>query len=312
MNISHLKYAVEVEKTGSITQAADNLFMGQPNLSKAIKELEETLGIVIFKRSSKGVIPTNKGKEFLSYAKNILSQIDEMESLYKPENKNKISFNISVPRAGYLNYAFTNFVNKLDNDKEIDVNFKETNNMKTINNIMQHEYNLGIIRYQAMHEKYFLNMLLDKDIHYNIIWEFEHLALMSKEHELAFRDEVMYQELKNYIEVVHGELAVSSLPLTDIKKSEQTEHTKKRICVYERGSQFDLLHRVPTAYMWASPLPENLIDDHGLVQRKCSVANQKYKDALIYLKGYKLNELEKSFVEELDKVRDEMTKQIYK
>ena len=49
MNLLHLKYAVEIEKTGSITKAANNLFMGQPNLSKAIKELETEIGITIFK-----------------------------------------------------------------------------------------------------------------------------------------------------------------------------------------------------------------------------------------------------------------------
>ena len=68
MNTLHLKYAVEVERTGSITQAAENLYMGQPNLSKAIMELEETLGFMIFERTSKGVIPTQKGTSFLVYA----------------------------------------------------------------------------------------------------------------------------------------------------------------------------------------------------------------------------------------------------
>ena len=65
MNIAHLKYAVEVEKTASITKAGENLFMGQPNLSRGIKELEETLGVKIFKRTSKGIVPTPQGEEFL-------------------------------------------------------------------------------------------------------------------------------------------------------------------------------------------------------------------------------------------------------
>ena len=69
MNIAHLKYAVEVEKTASITKAAENLFMGQPNLSRGIKELEETLGVKIFKRTSKGIVPTPQGEELLGYAK---------------------------------------------------------------------------------------------------------------------------------------------------------------------------------------------------------------------------------------------------
>ena len=65
MNTLHLKYALEIEKSGSISQAAQNLFMAQPNLSKAIKDLENELGYVIFKRTSSGVIATEKGAEFL-------------------------------------------------------------------------------------------------------------------------------------------------------------------------------------------------------------------------------------------------------
>lgn len=83
MNILHLKYAVEVEKTHSINRAAENLFMAQPNLSRAIRELEESLGITIFRRTSKGISVTPQGEEFLQYAKKILAQIDEVESLYK-------------------------------------------------------------------------------------------------------------------------------------------------------------------------------------------------------------------------------------
>ena len=76
MNTVLLQYAVEVEKTGSITQAAGNLYMDQPNLSKAIKTLEESLGAPIFKRTSKGVVPTARGRIFLEYARNVLAQLE--------------------------------------------------------------------------------------------------------------------------------------------------------------------------------------------------------------------------------------------
>ena len=64
-NLLQLKYAVEVEKTGSISKAAENLYMNQPNLSKSIRELEDDIGIAIFDRTAKGVVPTEKGREFL-------------------------------------------------------------------------------------------------------------------------------------------------------------------------------------------------------------------------------------------------------
>ena len=91
MNTLHFKYAVEVERTRSISKAAENLFMAQPNLSKAIKELEDSLGITIFQRTSKGVVPTQQGAEFLKYAKNILTELDKMESIYVPDAQNRQS-----------------------------------------------------------------------------------------------------------------------------------------------------------------------------------------------------------------------------
>ena len=137
MNIMHLKYAVEVAKTGSITQAAENLFMGQPNLSKAIRELEESLGITIFKRTSKGIVPTLKGEEFLVYAKRILAQIDELESIYSSDHQTKQTFSISIPRASYMSYAFMQFVGQLDPAKEMEIIYSETNSVQAISNIIQ-------------------------------------------------------------------------------------------------------------------------------------------------------------------------------
>ena len=78
MNLLHFKYAVEIAKTKSISKAAENLYMGQPNLSRAIKELEENIGITIFKRTSKGITVTAEGEEFLEYANRILAQVEQV------------------------------------------------------------------------------------------------------------------------------------------------------------------------------------------------------------------------------------------
>lgn len=72
MNLHHIQYALEVERTGSITQAAENLYMNQPNLSKAIRELEEQIGYKIFNRTPKGISPTRKGEVFLLRSRKIL------------------------------------------------------------------------------------------------------------------------------------------------------------------------------------------------------------------------------------------------
>lgn len=93
MNILHLKYAVEIARVGSLSQAAQNLFLAQPNLSRSIKELESDIGIKIFERSVKGMKITPDGEEFIGYAKEILNHIDHVDKIYKmgaAKNKNSL------------------------------------------------------------------------------------------------------------------------------------------------------------------------------------------------------------------------------
>jgi len=120
-NLLQLKYAVEVEKTGSISKAAENLYMNQPNLSKSIRELEDDIGIAIFDRTAKGVVPTEKGREFLGYARSILAQVAEMEALYKPTDDRKIRFAVCAPRASYVSHALTDLIHALGPDADFGI-----------------------------------------------------------------------------------------------------------------------------------------------------------------------------------------------
>ena len=156
MNIQHLRYALEVEKTGSISKAAENLYMNQPHLSKAIRELEETIGINIFNRTSKGVIPTKQGGEFLLNAKGIVDNVDRVENMYKKHEANTHKFDVSVPMACYVSVAFTKFVKDISKGDNIMVNYRETDSQSAINHVTNFENNIAIIRYQTKYEKYYL------------------------------------------------------------------------------------------------------------------------------------------------------------
>ena len=83
MNLLHMKYAVEIAEAKSINRASETLFVGQPTLSRAIKELEQNLGIKIFDRSAKGMFLTPDGEVFIRYAKAILKQVDEVEAPFR-------------------------------------------------------------------------------------------------------------------------------------------------------------------------------------------------------------------------------------
>ncbi|MGM9638135.1 MAG: LysR family transcriptional regulator, partial [Butyricicoccaceae bacterium] len=107
MNLTHLKYALEVERTGSITKAAENLAMGQPNLSRVIKELEDTTGIRIFSRTPKGIVPTENGRIFLERAAEIVRQTQELENLFRDGSGRRQTFRVAGQSSNTLLHAFT-------------------------------------------------------------------------------------------------------------------------------------------------------------------------------------------------------------
>lgn len=296
MNLLHLKYAVEIAKTKSISQAAENLYMGQPNLSRAIKELEEKLGITIFLRTPRGIKITEDGEEFLEYAQRIVAQVEEVKQRYQRGMK-KQRFSVCVPRASYISYALAEFAGHINPDAPVDITYRETNSMRTIQTLIREECNLGIIRYQAAFDKYFKNMFDEKKLVSELVTEFCYVLLISKQHPLADKEDILLEDLENYIEITHADPYVPSVPITDVKKAEFSQNVDKRIYVYERASQFALLEKVPATFMWVSPIPQELCDKYGLVQKICKSNSKTYKDVMVYRKGYKLTDLDRQFVE---------------
>ena len=298
MNILHMKYAVEVAKVGSLNKAAETLLIAQPNISRSIKELEADLGITIFDRSSKGMFLTPEGENFIGYAKNILKQIEQVEDIYKNGAVKKQKFSISVPRACYISEAFAQFSNSLSFDPA-EIFYKETNSQRTINNILNHDYKLGIIRYAENYDKYFKTMLEEKGLSYEMVTEFSYSLIMSADSPLAELDEITFDDLTDYIEIAHADPYVPSLPLSKVVKEELPDNIERRIFIFERASQFDLLSENPDTFMWVSPAPQKVLDRYNLVQRKCVDNKKVYKDVLIYKNGYKLTKMDKQFITEL-------------
>ncbi len=299
MNIQLLRYALEVSRTGSITKASHNLFMAQPNLSKAIKDLEESIGYQIFKRSPSGMEITEKGRIFLGYATGIVSQFDELEKLSLTSEKENMLFKISIPRGSYIMNGIAEFVSKLEVDNKIDITIHETNTMNTIDNVLNRYYDLGIIRYQSIYEDYYIRYLKNNNLHYETIWEFPYVLIMSKRHDLAEKSIVNTEDLKGYIEIKHGDTEIPYIDSKsmDIIRKRNSDH--RVIYVYDRGSEFDLLENVESTYMWVSPMPQNYLERYQLVHRGCDKENNRYKDVLIYKNDYEFTEYDREFQKHL-------------
>lgn len=301
MNTQYFRYAVEIEKTGSITRAAQNLYMAQPNLSKAVRDLESDLGYEIFRRTPAGIKVTEKGSEFLYHAHKMIEQLDEMEKISLRDEESVRRFKLSIPRGSYIANGYTEFVAQLDMSEGMEITINETNTLQTISNVADRGYHMGIIRYQTAHEEYFQKCLENNKLIGETIWEFEYVVVMSKEHPLAKKASVEKQDLEQYVKITHGDIMMPvEAEKPEKNQKERGEASKPRtIYVYERGSQFDLLTKVPTTYMWVSPIPDEYLEQYNLVQRACKVENNRYKDVLIYRKDHQLTDLDILFQKKL-------------
>lgn len=299
MNVLFLKYAVEIAKAGSISKAAESLCVSQPNLSRAIKELEKELNIEIFERNAKGMSLTPDGEKLVSYGKKILEELDYVERTLKNGGQEKKLFSISVPRASYIGDAIAHFSLSLKKEDSIELLYEETNATKTIKSVIDGSYRLGIIRYSATHDRYYKELLEEKGLIGEVITEFSYTLLMNKNNPMSELDEILYSDLENYIEISHADPSVSSQSIATARKEELPDNVKRRIFVFERASQYEILSLNDETFMWVSPISKDILSRYNLVERKCVENTKVYKDILIYRKDYKLSKLDNAFITEL-------------
>ena len=305
MNTQYFRYALEVERTGSITQAANNLFMSQPTLSKAIKDMEETVGFPIFKRTSKGVVPTHRGLEFLAHARRIAVQVQKMEQALHREDTSHQLFSLAIPRVSYIAQAVSEYISTFDEGADMEIDIMETNSMNVIDAVADGVFVLGMIRCHEEDREYFLKYLAEKDLQYESVWRSDYLALMHKDHPLAHHSALTAEEFLPYVEVVFGDETVPYIRTSEAQTVSGSLQNKKRVLIYGRSTQLDLLRVNPLAYMWVSPLSQKELKRNDLIQHKCFAAG-KFEDFLIYRSGYRFSRLDRAFVDQLYIRRNEI------
>ncbi|MDD2649026.1 MAG: LysR family transcriptional regulator [Eubacteriales bacterium] len=297
MNIQQLRYVLEMDKTRSITEAAENLYMNQPNLSRALKELEGSLGFQIFERSGKGLATTKRGEEFVQYARGAVRQFDELEKRYSGGGASGERYRLAVPRASYIAEAFADIAKSAENGLELD--YMETNALSAIRAVADDGYDLGIVRYQASFEDYFIKTMREKGLDYRELWSFRYLVLTSREHKKADKPVFSAEDIAGGIQIRYGD---SYNPA--FRQPEDSERHSRVITVYERGSRFQLLSQIKNAYMWVSPVPKRQLERYQLCQHGYDGDAPKQKDVLIYRKGTMLSPMDDAFLTALQKQQD--------
>ena len=185
MNLQHMKYAIVIAQTQSINKAAEQLYVGQPTLSRAIKELESNLGITLFERSAKGMTLTADGELFIRCAKNVLAQVDDIEKMFGREGTAKRRFSLSAPRAGYVYEAFVRFSCEVGEDTQAELVYRAADTMGALADVEQGRSALGVVRYASHADRYYKEMMEEKGLVCELVAEFRMGILVSRSSPLA-------------------------------------------------------------------------------------------------------------------------------
>lgn len=274
MTLQQLRYVVEIEKYGSITKSASNLFISQPNLSAALKDLEQELDIIVFVRTSKGVEPTEEGREFLSYAKSVIAQVDRMEFMFKNKQGKKVVLNIACTRSSYATKVICDFYNQLPNDIPVNLKFIESNSKNVVSAVASSNADFGRIVFGEEYMPFYKRLVQKSRLVMEILWKVKAYVLTSEESDLAQRTDLSADDLSEYTRCIYCDFE------EDIISNEDIDNF---IALNERGSMLEVLSSCPDCYLWTISTHPDTLKDHRLVPVPVKNAPFIY-EALIYPK----------------------------
>ena len=163
MTLQQLKYAITVAETGTITEAANKMYISQPSLTNAIHELEKEMNIIIFNRTNKGISISKEGEDFLGYARQVLEQAAILEDKYKGDNGGKKKFCVSTQHYSFAVNAFVDLIKKIGQD-EYDFSLRETQTYEIIEDVAKMRSEIGILFLNDFNEKVITKILKSYDL----------------------------------------------------------------------------------------------------------------------------------------------------
>ena len=197
MRLTQLRYAITVANANSMNEAARILFISQPSLSAAIRELEEEIGIELFRRSNRGVSMTPEGEEFIGYAKQVVEQYELIESKYVQKEKVKKKFSVSMQHYTFAVNAFVEMVKQFGMD-EYEFAVHETKTYEVIENVKNFKSEIGILYLNEFNHKVLEKLFAEYGLEFHELLQCHIYVYMWKGHPLADRKEIALEELAEY------------------------------------------------------------------------------------------------------------------
>lgn len=197
MTLQQLKYAITISETGSLNKAAEALYISQPSLTTAIRELEKEIGIRIFNRSGRGATLTNDGTEFILYARQVYGQYNLLVEKYSPDSSIKKKFGVSSQHYSFAVKAFVEMVKNFDT-AEYEFAIRETKTRDIINDVYTLRSEIGILYLNDFNRKPLTKLFESNGLCFHTLTECKPFVYLWKGHPLANERSICFEQLLDY------------------------------------------------------------------------------------------------------------------
>ena len=197
MTLQQLNYIITISETGSINKAAEKLYVSQPSLTSAIKELEKELGIVLFNRTGRGVTLTADGLDFLPYARQVVGQYMNLLEKYGKAGERRKKFGVSCQHYSFAVKAFVEMVKSYDTAK-YDFALRETKTLNVISDVAQLHSEIGILYLSDFNRKAILKLLKSNGLEFHRLINCNAYVYLWRGHPLADRASIGFDDLAPY------------------------------------------------------------------------------------------------------------------
>lgn len=238
MTFQQLRYILMVAEKGTISEAAKSLFISQPSLTNAIKELEKELHIIIFNRTNKGVILSREGDEFLGYARQIINQVELLEEKYDKHGSSKKQFCISTQHYSFAIDAFVDVIKTYGNNK-YDFHLRETQTHEIIEDVSKMRSEIGVLFLNDFNREVLSKFIKSNQLLFHELFTATPHVFISNQNPLAKHKSLSLKDLEElpYLSFEQGDY--NSFYFSEEILS--TIDRKKNIRVRDRATLFNLL-----------------------------------------------------------------------
>ena len=261
MRIQQLEYLERIVEAGSINEAAKRLFLTQPSLSNAVKELENEMGIQIFQRSSGGISLTAEGREFMTYSKQMLDQVNLMNERYKNGQQRKQSFSVSAQHYAFVVHAFVELIKSV-NANEYQFTLRETETQNIFNDLAQFKSELGILYTNGFNQKIMQRLFKENNLVFTPLFVAKPHIFVSRYNPLTSKSSVNLSDLEDYPYLSYEQGEVNSFYFSEEILS--TLSHKKSIKVSDRATIFNLMVGL-NGYTISSGIISSKLNDDKIV-----------------------------------------------